>query len=65
MLSEYRMVHSWLLPYRSGDGYIDGVIGGWIDISERQSLFEKLIETQKKAEEANLAKSNFVATLSH
>ncbi|WP_336145444.1 PAS domain-containing protein, partial [Klebsiella pneumoniae] len=30
------MIYHWMLPYRGSDGEVNGMIGGWIDISERQ-----------------------------
>ena len=42
-----------------------GIIGGWIDISERRQLFEDLRAAKEQADEANRAKSTFLATMSH
>ena len=42
-----------------------GIIGGWIDISERRQLFEELRAAKERADEANRAKSTFLATMSH
>ncbi|MCQ5167781.1 hypothetical protein NE645_17680, partial [Roseburia hominis] len=42
-----------------------GIIGGWIDISERQQLVEQLKEAKNHADQANLAKSDFLTTMSH
>ena len=61
-----------MLPYRNSDGEVGGVIAGWIDISERQALIGQLREAKLAADEAkddaddaNRAKSLFLATMSH
>ncbi|UWF47486.1 transporter substrate-binding domain-containing protein [Pseudomonas sp. N3-W] len=58
-------VYHWMLPYRTSDGVVTGIIAGWIDISERQLLFEQLQNAKKSADEANRAKTTFLATMSH
>ncbi|WP_323166463.1 sensor histidine kinase, partial [Pseudomonas bubulae] len=44
---------------------VQGIIGGWIDISERRQLFDELRAAKERAGEANRAKSTFLATMSH
>lgn len=51
-------IYHWLRVYRDLSGEIQGVVGGWIDISERVSLLHELAE-------ASRAKSRFLATMSH
>lgn len=58
-------IYHWMLPYRGSDGEISGMIGGWIDISERQHLVEELQEAKTIADDANRAKTTFLATMSH
>ena len=58
-------IYHWVLPYRGSDGAVAGMIGGWIDISERAQLFEQLKEAKNHADQANLAKSDFLTTMSH
>lgn len=58
-------IYHWILPYRDSSGEVQGVIGGWIDISERRQLFDKLRAAKEQADEANRAKSTFLATMSH
>ncbi|TWC18830.1 MULTISPECIES: transporter substrate-binding domain-containing protein [unclassified Pseudomonas] len=58
-------VYHWMLPYRTSDGVVTGIIAGWIDISERQLLFDQLQNAKKSADDANRAKTTFLATMSH
>jgi two-component system sensor histidine kinase EvgS len=58
-------IYHWILPYRDSRGDVKGIIGGWIDISERRQLFEELRTAKEQADEANRAKSTFLATMSH
>lgn len=58
-------IYHWILPYRDSDGEVQGIIGGWIDISDRRQLFDELRTAKERADEANRAKSTFLATMSH
>ncbi|WP_285420592.1 transporter substrate-binding domain-containing protein [Pseudomonas sp. efr-133-TYG-5] len=58
-------IYHWILPYRDSSGEVQGIIGGWIDISERHQLFAELRTAKEQADEANRAKSTFLATMSH
>ncbi|PMU10865.1 MULTISPECIES: transporter substrate-binding domain-containing protein [unclassified Pseudomonas] len=58
-------IYHWILPYRDSSGEVQGIIGGWIDISERRQLFDDLREAKERADEANRAKTTFLATMSH
>ncbi|MFO2464047.1 transporter substrate-binding domain-containing protein [Pseudomonas sp. 15FMM2] len=58
-------IYHWILPYRNSLGEVQGIIGGWIDISERRQLFDELRAAKDRADEANRAKSTFLATMSH
>ncbi|MBD1551290.1 ATP-binding protein [Pseudomonas typographi] len=59
------IIYHWLLPYRDRDGQIAGIICGWVDVTERQRLYEQLQQAKDAAEAANQAKSRFLATASH
>ncbi len=58
-------IYHWMLPYRDSDGEVSGMIGGWIDISERQHLLVALRDAKEGADAANRAKTTFLATMSH
>lgn len=58
-------IYHWILPFRDSLGEVKGIIGGWIDISERRQLFEELRSAKDQADNANRAKSTFLATMSH
>ncbi|WP_095143854.1 transporter substrate-binding domain-containing protein [Pseudomonas sp. Irchel s3b6] len=58
-------IYHWILPYRDSTGDVQGIIGGWIDISERRQLFDELRSAKEQADEASHAKSTFLATMSH
>lgn len=62
-----RQVHAWqwIVPFYNADGQLQGLLGGWIDISERKRLEDQLVEARHIAEQANQAKSAFLATMSH
>ncbi|WP_419735475.1 transporter substrate-binding domain-containing protein [Pseudomonas sp. COR18] len=58
-------IYHWILPYRNSLGEVQGIIGGWIDVSERRQLLEDLRSAKEQADDANRAKSTFLATMSH
>ncbi|MBF0240113.1 MAG: PAS domain S-box protein [SAR324 cluster bacterium] len=72
--SEFRMRHKngsyvWISGrgelFRDSDGKPVRVSGSHTDITERKILEEKLVQAQKRAEQASLAKSRFLANISH
>ncbi|MFY0731447.1 transporter substrate-binding domain-containing protein [Pseudomonas sp. NFX15] len=58
-------IYHWILPYRDSSATVQGIIGGWIDISERRQLLDDLRCAKEHADKANRAKSTFLATMSH
>ncbi|MEB6337399.1 ATP-binding protein [Serratia rhizosphaerae] len=43
----------------------EGKIGGWFDVTERDRLIEQLRQAKEHADDANRAKTTFLATMSH
>lgn len=58
-------LYGWALPFHDSNGKVLGLIGGWIDVSERQILVEQLQNSKQVAEDANQAKTVFLANMSH
>ncbi len=58
-------IYHWMLPYCDIKGAVIGMIAGWIDISERQRLLGLVEEAKNVADDANRAKTTFLATMSH
>ncbi len=55
----------WTVPFYRADGQLQGLLGGWVDITERKRLERELTMAQQQAEQANRAKSTFLANMSH
>lgn len=60
----HRLSH-WVLPFQNASGQFIGLIGGWLDITEREDLIEQLQVANVKAIEASHSKSVFLASMSH
>lgn len=59
-------LYHWIQPFKLKNGNsVDGIIGGWIDISDRAELTQQLFDAKELADSANIAKSRFLATMSH
>lgn len=59
------VIFHWVFPCFGIRGNVIGLMGGWIDVSDRQQLVDQLKASQKEAEDANKAKTTFLATMSH
>ncbi|MBP7541637.1 MAG: response regulator, partial [Saprospiraceae bacterium] len=58
-------IYHWFKSYGDETGNVEGIIGGWIDISDRVKLIEELENAKEAADSASQAKSRFLATMSH
>lgn len=54
-----------ILPYRTQDGAVDGVVITFADITERRRIADALEVARRQAEAATVAKSRFLAAASH
>lgn len=55
----------WTVPFFAADGQLQGLLGGWVDITERKHLEMQLEQARCDADQANEAKSAFLAGMSH
>ncbi len=54
-----------ILPYRTHDDSVAGVVITFTDITDRKNISMSLQAAQRSAEQANIAKSRFLAAASH
>ena len=54
-----------ILPYRTHENRVEGVVITFTDITERKRTAEALEEAKRQADVANIAKSRFLAAASH
>jgi two-component system, chemotaxis family, CheB/CheR fusion protein len=54
-----------VLPYRTLDNGVEGVVITFADITDRRKASDELIVAKRQAEQANAAKSRFLAAASH
>ncbi|ARU89592.1 transporter substrate-binding domain-containing protein [Pseudomonas sp. M30-35] len=62
---QLKVIYHWKLPYLDRNGVVRGIIGGWVDISDRRALLEQLRAAKDQADAANRTKTTFLATMSH
>ncbi|AOT41811.1 ATP-binding protein [Enterobacter ludwigii] len=55
----------WLCRYTDTRGRPQGIVGGWVDITEKAALTAALNQALAQAEQASIEKSNFLARMSH
>ncbi|CAI0968848.1 response regulator [Serratia quinivorans] len=60
-----RTVVHYAVTYARPDSHTEGLICAWMDITEHEALAKALFEARENAEQANRAKSTFLATMSH
>lgn len=58
-------VQHWIEPLRNAGGAVVGVVGGWMDITQRQRVMKELAVARDRAESANRTKTTFLASISH
>lgn len=63
--AEDRVIAHWATPYFDSRHEATGLICGWQDITAHKNLLQALSVEKELAEQANQAKSTFLATMSH
>ncbi|WP_025130364.1 ATP-binding protein [Pseudomonas sp. PH1b] len=58
-------IYHWAQPLRDDRQQIFGVVCGWLEIGDRLRILEELRQAKDSADQANRAKSTFLATMSH
>lgn len=61
----FRNILHYSVTFTDGSGMPDGFICTWLDMTEQEELNRELFEARERAEQANRAKSTFLATMSH
>ncbi|WP_061720564.1 response regulator [Pantoea trifolii] len=62
---EKRHLDGWTAPWFDGQGEVGGLIGGWLDTSERQSLISRVECAKAELEQAYISKAAFMQTMGH
>lgn len=65
-LKERRLtVHHWVVPLHDAAGKLEGVVGGWLDISEHRHLADQLRAARQLGEQASQSDSTFLSSMGH
>lgn len=60
-----RYLQGWIVPWHDSQGEIGGLIGGWLDVTEKEQLIAQLSETKSNLEQAIGSKNAFMQTMGH
>lgn len=60
-----RYLQGWVVPWHDGQGEIGGLIGGWLDVTEKELLIAQLSETKSNLEQAIASKNAFMLSMGH
>ncbi len=58
-------LEGWTVPWRNGQGEIAGLIGGWVDVSDRAALTEELELARAELEQVLASKYAFMQRMGH
>ncbi|MBB3306709.1 MULTISPECIES: transporter substrate-binding domain-containing protein [unclassified Enterobacter] len=58
-------LEGWTVPWRDNRGEVGGLIGGWLDITEKQALIIRLQQAHADLEQANTSKASFMQSMGH
>ncbi|NJQ21109.1 transporter substrate-binding domain-containing protein [Pantoea sp. LS15] len=60
-----RYLQGWVVPWHDSQGEVGGLIGGWLDITEKEQLITQLSETKSNLEQAIASKNAFMQSMGH
>lgn len=60
-----RYLQGWIVPWHDSQGDIGGLIGGWLDVTEKEQLIVQLSETKSNLEQAIGSKNAFMQSMGH
>ncbi|WP_320728029.1 response regulator [Enterobacter sp. 118C5] len=63
--NQTRYLQGWVVPWHDGQGDIGGLIGGWLDVTEKEQLIAQLSETKSNLEQAIGSKNAFMQSMGH
>ncbi|PLR25704.1 histidine kinase [Pantoea endophytica] len=62
---EQHYLEGWTVPWRDNRGEIGGLVGGWLDVTEKEALIAGLKQVKEDLEQANRSKAAFMQTMGH
>lgn len=62
---ETHYLQGWTVPWRDNRGNVAGLIGGWLDISDKQTLIEHLTQAKAELEKVSVSKAAFMQSMGH
>ncbi|TIN52222.1 MAG: transporter substrate-binding domain-containing protein [Mesorhizobium sp.] len=63
--NQTRYLQGWVVPWHDSQGEIGGLIGGWLDVTEKELLIAQLSETKSNLEQAIGSKNAFMQSMGH
>ncbi|WP_241462296.1 PAS domain-containing sensor histidine kinase, partial [Aeromonas finlandensis] len=65
ILGKPKDIQDWFIPYNDVNDGSRGIFWGWFDVTWRNEAYTAAMQSSAEAEQANKAKSEFIATISH
>ncbi|MHC2598876.1 two-component system sensor histidine kinase EvgS [Kluyvera sp. 1366] len=62
---ESRLLSGWSVPWRDNNEKVGGLIGGWLDLSEKEKLIANLKQAKDELEQVNASKNAFMQSMGH
>lgn len=60
-----RYLSGWTVPWFDNENQVGGLIGGWLDLTEKESLIANLKKAKEELERARKSKATFMQNMSH